>query len=156
MSQPSSESIGRSEARPPRSGQVGRAGNALKRHDNSRVQRFIASRFHSTAHLCHAVPGARDILFGVAHLKTAGHTATRPLRWDVLFCALAHCPEITTAAVSGVTQGRYSRTQVERYAGHARVASKALESLLDRSPWLESLEDRTAWEQEPSDLSDGA
>jgi hypothetical protein len=152
MNQPSFESISKGKAQP--SGPPGgRAGNALKRHDNRRVQQFT-SLFHSTAHLCREVPGARDIFFGVANLKSAGHTATRPLRWDVLFCVLVRCPEVTTAAVSDATQGRYSRSQAERYAGHARVASKALESLLDRLPWLENTECSAEWE--PDDLSDGA
>jgi hypothetical protein len=152
MNQPSSKSIGEGKAQPSRP-PGGRAGNALKRHDNRRVQQFT-SLFQSTAHLCREVPRAKDIFFGVANLKSAGHTATRPLRWDVLFCVLARCPEVSTAAVSEATQGRYSRSQTERYAGHARVASKALEALLDRSPWLESTERNAEWE--PDDLSDEA
>jgi hypothetical protein len=113
-----------------------RPGNATKRHDNRRVSAFVAV-FDTVSELCEEFPAVADILTGVSWLKSPGDTATRPLSRAVLFHVLARCEVITTEATARATNGRYKRACVERYAAHARAASKALALLLDRAPALE-------------------
>lgn len=110
--------------------------NALKTHDNSRVQAFI-SEFVTLSHLREDVPEAGDLFMGVSLLKSHGDTATRALSQGVLFGILAGCPVITTAAITEATGGRYARSTVEKYAAHARVLSKAMGGLLDAFPHFE-------------------
>jgi hypothetical protein len=114
-----------------------RPGNATKRHDNRRVSAFVAA-FDTVSDLCEEFPAVGDILTGVSWLKSPGHTATRPLSRRMLFLALVRCQFITTESTALATDRSYSRTQVERYAAHARVASKAIAQLLDRQPNLET------------------
>jgi hypothetical protein len=113
-----------------------RPGNATKRHDNRRVSAFVAA-FDTVSDLCEEFPTVADILTGVSWLKSPGDTSTRPLSRAVLFHVLARCEDITTEATARATHWRYKRAGVERYAAHARAASKAVAALLDRIPAME-------------------
>jgi hypothetical protein len=111
-----------------------RTANASKIHDNRAVYDALLP-FRTYSELVEAHPRADCILTGTAWLMTSGHTATRPLARKVLFHVLAGCPWITTSAVAESTTWRaYSRTQLERYAAAARVASTALQMIVAAGP----------------------
>lgn len=107
--------------------------------DNRRVSAYL-SNFTTLSELIGLHPSIDDIFTGVSRLQTEGQGSTRPLSRRQLFHVLSVCDHITVKAVADVlgkeTPG-HSRT-AQRYAGHARVASKAIARLLDQRPWLEA------------------
>lgn len=107
-----------------------RSANASKIHDNRVVYQALQP-FRNYSELTDAHPRADCVLTGASWLMTAGHTATRPLARKVIFQILASSRWITTSAVAEATTWRaYSRTQLERYAAAARVASKGLHKVV--------------------------
>lgn len=111
--------------------------------DNTRVRAFLSS-FDYLFGLKGRRYGAGDvhlsigdIFVGVSRLQTDGQASSKPLSTGRLFHILSHCDRISTAAVTEVAPELGER-QVRRYAGHARVASKAIARLLAQRPWMES------------------
>lgn len=112
-------------------------------HDNRRVAAFM-SHYRTAFDLGQDRPALDDVLTGAALLQSEGQGSTRPLSRLKLFMVLQHCPTISTGAVSEVLGGDSSRSQADRYAAAARVASKAIVMHLDRHP---------AWEGEAATLA---
>lgn len=107
--------------------------NRPKTHDNTTVKNFLSDYFHA-CDLCEQHPQADDILSGILELKTSGSTSTRSLSRQVLFHILQWCPVINVASINEVTNQQYSYRTMTSYAATARVASKALEKLIDGLP----------------------
>lgn len=108
-------------------------GRPPKAHDNRRVAAFV-SHYPTAFDLGQDRPALDDVLTGAAHLQSAGQGSTRPLSRLKLFMVLQHCQTISTGAVSGVLGGECCRSQADRYAAAARVASRAIVCHLERRP----------------------
>ena len=104
--------------------------------DNRRVSAYL-SNFTTLSELTGLHPSMGDIFTGVSRLQTEGQGSTRPLSRRQLFHVLSMCDHITADAVAQAL-GDVSLRHAQRYAGHARVASKAIARLLDQRPWLEA------------------
>ncbi|QTD44214.1 hypothetical protein [Ottowia testudinis] len=78
-----------------------------------------------------------DIFTGVSRLQAEGDGSTRPLSRSRLFHVLSVCDDISADAVAQAMSDVGER-QARKYAGHARVASKAIARLLDQRPWMEA------------------
>lgn len=96
--------------------------------DNRRVSAYL-STFATLSELTGLHPSMDDIFTGVSRLQTEGQGSTRPLSRRQLFHVLSMCDHITADAAA---QGDVSLRHAQRYAGHARVASKAIARLLDQ------------------------
>lgn len=101
--------------------------------------------FTSLGELWEVHPRMDDALTGVTHLQPKGQASTRPLSKRRLFEALQRCRVVDTVSVAHALGRGYSLAAVKRYTGAARVASKAIASLLDRCP---------AWEPQAVDLKE--
>lgn len=102
------------------------------------------------------MPRLDDALTGITHLRTEGpkkNDATRPLSKRMLFRALRQCQTIDTASVAVALGRKYSRAAIARYTAIARVASKAIDSLIDRNPVWESVATQIRESREEFDLS---
>lgn len=109
-------------------------------HDNRRVQAFMQC-FEAPSAVKHCMPGLDDVLTGITHLRTTGpkeNDSTRPLSKRMLFRAIRECQTIDTQSVTLALGRKYSRAAIARYTAIARVASKAIDSLLDHNPSWES------------------
>lgn len=106
--------------------------------DNRRVQAFIHC-FDTARDLAEAMPRLDDAITGITHLQTEGQASTRPLSKLMLFRALQRCPAIDTASVAVALGREYSLATVKRYTAIARVASKAIDRLLDLHPSWETI-----------------
>jgi hypothetical protein len=102
-------------------------------HDNRRVRAFIR-RFDSAFDLAEELPTVDDALTGITHLQTEGQGSTRPLSKRILFRALRECEGISSQSVAAALGRDFSRASVGRYTAIARVASKAIERILDLRP----------------------
>jgi len=107
--------------------------NPPKTHDNERVQAFLQP-YLKPHELCEDLPKVDDIFSGVLQLKTAGDTSTRSLSRRTLFHILQSCPSIDVASIDRAVDGRYAYNTLAAYAAAARVASKALQGLIERLP----------------------
>lgn len=106
--------------------------NVRKVADNSRVSDFLYGYF-SAGELSREYSRIDDILSGVLELKTAGDTSTRALSRQVLFRILQCCPSIDVASINVMTNDRYAYSTLASYAALARVASKAIDSLISEA-----------------------
>jgi len=106
-------------------------------HCNRRVRAYL-SEFTTLRELTEMHPSMDDIFVGVSRLQTEGQRSTRPLSTSKLFHILSTCEQISTATVAEAMASTPDDRSVQRYTGHARVASKAIERLLDQRPWLEA------------------
>ena len=107
-------------------------------HDNSRVQAFVG--YFDNAHdLTETMPRLDDVITGITYLQTEGQASTRPLSKQMLFRALQRCQTIDTLSVAVALGREYSRAAIARYTAIARVASKAIERLLDTHPTWEPI-----------------
>ena len=77
------------------------------------------------------MPRLDDAITGITHLQSEGQASTRPLSKPMLFRALKRCKTIDTASVAVALGREYSLATVKRYTAVARVASKAIDRLLD-------------------------
>lgn len=102
-------------------------------HDNERVQAFMLC-FSSPCELKEAHRRMDDALIGITYLQTEGQASTRPLSKRRLFEALQRCSSIDAVSVANALGRGYSLATVKRYTAIARVASKAITSLLDQHP----------------------
>lgn len=107
-------------------------------HDNSRVQAFVLC-FDNASDLAETIPRLNDAITGITHLQTEGQASTRPLSKPMLFRALQGCATIDTLSVAVALGRDYSLAAVKRYTAIARVASKAIDRLLDMHPAWESI-----------------
>lgn len=113
-------------------------------HCNSRAQSYMLC-FTSPCELKEACPRIDDCLIGITHLQTEGQASTRPLSKRRLFEALQRCESIDAVSVAHALGRDYSLATVKRYTAVARVASKAIASLLNKHP---------AWEPQAVDLKE--
>lgn len=102
-------------------------------HDNQAVFAFLR-HYDYLSDLTDDYPKVESILTGAAWLQSEGQASTRPLSRRDLFQVLRHCPVITTQGVQVVLKDDLSPTQANRYFMAARVASKGLRDLLEKSP----------------------
>lgn len=107
--------------------------NTPKIYENT-VTQSLLDGYYSAAELCEEHPRIDDIFSGVLELKTIGNTATRSLSREVLFHILRLCQTIDVASIDSATNGRYAYSSLAGYAVVARVASKAIERFIARSP----------------------
>lgn len=120
-------------------------GRPAKSHDNRRVAEFIEATFIADppaelSPYAGSPPWARpleSILTGVAWLQSEGQASTRCLSVHRLRCVLL-CPAINVPAVAEALGEHTGQSTAERYTLHARVASKAIASLLDQNPHWEA------------------
>lgn len=78
-----------------------------------------------------------NILTGVAWLQSEGQASTRCMSVQRLKGVLL-CPSINVPAVAAALGEHAGHSTAERYTLHARVASKAIISLLDKNPHWEA------------------
>jgi hypothetical protein len=124
-------------------------------HDNRRVQAFMQC-FDSTSAINKSMSRLDDALTGATHLRTEGpskNDSTRPLSKRMLFRAIRQCQTIDTQSVAVALGRKYSPAAIARYTAIARVASKAIDSLLDQNPLWESIATQRRESSEESDLS---
>ena len=105
-------------------------------HDNSRVHAFTGD-YLFLAELTEEHPALNDIFTGAVHLQTEGDSRSRPLLKGRLFAILSNVPFITAAAVAEALNLPADSSTARAYALAARVASKAIERLLNQRPWME-------------------
>ena len=129
-------------------------GRPARTYDNRRVRAVLVA-WH-TAASCGAdevddqpplddVSWLDDILTGVSRLQTEGQKSTRPLDRGLILRVLLRCEVINCGSVAQAIARDYGRSQVDRYAAAARVASTAIERELQRRPaWVKRVEDDAA------------
>lgn len=119
-------------------------------HDNARVRAFVCN-FDSLSALTEALPRLDDVLTGITCLQSVGQASTRPLSKRMLFAALQRCETIDTLGVAVALGRDYKRAAIARYTAVARVASKAIDRLLDMHPAWEGAELQTKKSREDTD-----
>lgn len=115
--------------------------------DNQRVQRFMWGTL-SLRELLTTYSRIEDVFTGVVNAQSAGQGNNRPLSKRKLYAALRSCPvistETVTTALARITRGVPSKATVGRYAVMARIASQAIDNLLELNPhWIK--EDLIDW-----------
>lgn len=110
-------------------------------------------RTYSLRELLETYSRVEDVFTGVVHAQSESQGNKRPLSKRKLYAALRSCPVISTetvaTALARITRGVPSKATVGRYAVMARIASRAIDNLLEVNPhWIkEDLfdEDDSIW-----------
>lgn len=99
-------------------------------------------RTYSLRELLETYSRIEDVFTGVVHLQSEGQGNTRPLSKRKLYAALRSCSVISTEtvamALARVSVEVPSNATVGRYAAIARIASRAIDDLLEVNPhWIQ-------------------
>ncbi len=113
-------------------------------------------RTYSLRELLETYSRVEDVFTGVVHAQSEGQGSTRPLSKRKLYAALRSCSVIATEtvamALARVSVEAPSKATVGRYTAIARIASRAIDDLLEVNPhWFqEDLcdEDAALWAPE--------
>lgn len=120
-------------------------------HQNGRVQAFTC-HFDSPSEFAEVFPKLDDALTGITYLQTEGQASTRPLSKRMVFRALQGCEVVSTENVAAALGRGYSKAATARYTASTRVASKAIDRLLDQFPEWEA--QAALWKAERTQYDD--